>query len=58
MQCLGFNYKEAIGSPLTEACANSITKKLKKTTVYKKLDNLIFHYPKSKHLLQKMAVST
>lgn len=28
MQLLGFNYKEAIGIPLTEACANAITKNL------------------------------
>ncbi|CEG23832.1 hypothetical protein BN1080_02839 [Planococcus massiliensis] len=28
MQLLGFNYKEAIGEPLTEACANVIRKKL------------------------------
>ena len=27
MQLLGFNYKEAIGIPLTEACANAIYKK-------------------------------
>lgn len=28
MQLLGFNYKEAIGEPLTEVCANTIRKKL------------------------------
>ncbi|GAA0348516.1 hypothetical protein GCM10008931_44730 [Oceanobacillus oncorhynchi subsp. oncorhynchi] len=28
MQLLGFNYKEAIGTPLTEACANAINKNL------------------------------
>ncbi|MFK3988674.1 hypothetical protein [Exiguobacterium mexicanum] len=28
MQLLGFNYKEAIGVPLTEACASYITSKL------------------------------
>lgn len=28
MQLLGFNYKEAIGQPLTEACANAITRSL------------------------------
>lgn len=28
MQLLGFNYKEAIGLPLTEACANAIKKKI------------------------------
>nr|WP_288323080.1 hypothetical protein [uncultured Enterococcus sp.] len=27
MQLLGFNYKEAIGVPLTEACANAISNK-------------------------------
>ena len=26
MQLLGFNYKAAIGEPLTEVCANAITK--------------------------------
>lgn len=29
MQLLGFNYKEAIGKPLTEACANAILTKLR-----------------------------
>lgn len=29
MQLLGFNYKEAIGVPLTEACAQAIKSKLK-----------------------------
>jgi len=28
MQLLGFNYKEAIGQPLTEVCANAIKRKL------------------------------
>ena len=28
MQLLGFNYKEAIGIPLTEVCARAIYKKL------------------------------
>lgn len=28
MQLLGFNYKEAIGIPLTEACSHAITKNL------------------------------
>lgn len=28
MQLLGFNYKEAIGTPLTEVCANTIRKHL------------------------------
>jgi len=28
MQLLGFNYKEAIGQPLTEACANAIQRSL------------------------------
>ncbi|MFA9468148.1 hypothetical protein [Streptococcus sp. E24BD] len=28
MQLLGFNYKEAIGEPLTEVCANAIKSKL------------------------------
>lgn len=29
MQLIGFNYKEAIGQPLTEACSNAIKTKLK-----------------------------
>lgn len=28
MQLIGFNYKEAIGEPLTHACANAIKNKL------------------------------
>ena len=28
MQLLGFNYKEAIGEPLTEVCSNAIREKL------------------------------
>lgn len=28
MQLLGFNYKEAIGEPLTEVCSNAIKEKL------------------------------
>lgn len=28
MQLLGFNYKEAIGEPLTEVCSNAIRNKL------------------------------
>ena len=28
MQLLGFNYREAIGEPLTEVCANTIKSKL------------------------------
>lgn len=32
MQLLGFNYREAIGVPLTNACAEFITKKLTSTT--------------------------
>lgn len=32
MQLLGFNYKEAIGIPLTEACANIISQKLNNNT--------------------------
>lgn len=36
MQLLGFNYKEAIGDPLTKACANTIQNKLNS-----KRDNII-----------------
>lgn len=36
MQLLGFNYKDAIGIPLTEACANAITLKLNNKTVQRK----------------------
>lgn len=38
MQLLGFNYKEAIGQPLTEACANAIQRNLggSKSTVPKR----------------------
>lgn len=38
MQLLGFNYKEAIGQPLTEVCSNAIKSKLqfKKTQSKKK----------------------
>lgn len=31
MQLLGFNYKVAIGEPLTQLCANAISSKLSKT---------------------------
>ncbi|MPM69444.1 hypothetical protein SDC9_116389 [bioreactor metagenome] len=31
MQLLGFNYKEAIGQPLTEVCSNAIKFKLQKS---------------------------
>lgn len=31
MQLLGFNYKAAIGEPLTQLCANAISSKLSKT---------------------------
>ena len=36
MQLLGFNYKAAIGEPLTEICANAISKLGNKTTVSKR----------------------
>ncbi|MCE2352734.1 hypothetical protein MKI28_00515 [Streptococcus thermophilus] len=36
MQLLGFNYKEAIGEPLTEACSNAIREKLGGRTKGKK----------------------
>lgn len=38
MQLLGFNYKAAIGEPLTEICANAISSLSKKTnqTIKKK----------------------
>lgn len=29
MQLLGFNYKEAVGQPLTEVCSQAIKEKLK-----------------------------
>lgn len=32
MQLLGFNYKEAIGQPLTEVCSNAIRTKLETST--------------------------
>ena len=35
MQLLGFNYKEAIGLPLTEVCANAIRNKLSTTSAHK-----------------------
>ena len=35
MQLLGFNYKEAIGKPLTEICASSIKNKLGGKTKHK-----------------------
>lgn len=34
MQLLGFNYKEAIGEPLTQLCANAILSKLKSSQNY------------------------
>ena len=36
LQLLGFNYKAAIGEPLTEICANAISKLGNKTTVSKR----------------------
>ena len=33
MQLLGFNYKEAIGEPLTEVCSNAIREKLSGRTL-------------------------
>ena len=36
MQLLGFNYKAAIGEPLTEICANAISKLGNKTTISKR----------------------
>ena len=33
MQLLGFNYKEAIGAPLTEVCSNAIREKLSGRTL-------------------------
>ena len=39
MQLLGFNYKEAIGEPLTEVCSNAIRGKLGGRTKGKKSSN-------------------
>ena len=39
MQLLGFNYKEAIGEPLTEVCSNAIREKLGGRTKGKKPSN-------------------
>ena len=39
MQLLGFNYKEAIGEPLTEVCSNAIREKLGGKTKGKKPSN-------------------
>lgn len=39
MQLLGFNYKEAIGEPLTEVCSNAIREKLGGKTKCKKPSN-------------------
>lgn len=36
MQLLGFNYKAAIGEPLTELCASAIQSKINKHNTYKK----------------------
>lgn len=35
MQLLGFNYKEAIGNPLTEVCSEAIKNNLKVRTISK-----------------------
>ena len=43
MQLLGFNYKAAIGEPLTEICANAISKFLSKN-FYNCMFNLMFFY--------------
>ncbi|SOB47169.1 conserved hypothetical protein [Lactococcus piscium] len=39
MQLLGFNYKEAIGIPLTEVCSNAIKIKLGGLTNHKVKQN-------------------
>lgn len=36
IQLIGFNYKEAIGEPLTQLCANAITSKMQSPNVGKK----------------------
>lgn len=39
MQLLGFNYKEAIGEPLTEVCANAIRTKLGSSNIVQQNPN-------------------
>lgn len=38
MQLIGFNYKEAIGQPLTEACANAISNQFRKNSTNKSMN--------------------